>query len=204
VSPQAASTGEAAQDAATNTAVRSDRPIMVFVPDDDQDNKYNRKLLDIVFKNEKLAVGAKFFRTLKVNASDVSQDRLLKAAGKSTPRVIFLRRDYTVSAVLEKRQLSAGKIISAMKRVVNKEYKTKFDKLFKGYVKLLNELDRLEARKSQVADLRSRLQAKPNRSKLKKLEKMEREYKADREAWAAKEKEMLALEMKGAKKGPDA
>ena len=204
MSPQAASTGEAAPDAATNTAVRSDRPIMVFVPDDDQDNKYNRKLLDIVFKNEKLAVGAKFFRTLKVNAADVSQDRLLKAAGKSTPRVIFLRRDYTVSAVLEKRQLSAGKIISAMKRVVNKEYKTKFDKLFKGYVKLLNELDRLEARKLQIADLRSRLQAKPSRSKQKKLEKMEREYKADREAWTGREKEMLALEMKGAKKGPDA
>jgi predicted nuclease with TOPRIM domain len=109
-----------------------------------------------------------------------------------------------VSTVLEKKQLSPGRVIRAMKRVVLKEYKTNFDKTIKGYTKLLNELDRLEARKAQIADLTARLKEKPNVSKQKKLQRMEKEYLIERKAWDEKERKLLTLEPKGDAKSPDA
>jgi hypothetical protein len=105
-----------------------------------------------------------------------------------------LKRDFTVHAVLQQRQLTPGKILKAMQSLVKEEYVNGFDAMVKDYIKLLNELDRLEGRKTQLADTRARLAGKPNASKAKKLARMEAEYKAEREAWVAKEKQILALQ----------
>jgi len=195
IGPQAATTGEDTDAPETGVAMRSERPMIVYVPSDDPTDKTTRKLEQVVFKNEKLGVGAKFFDTIKVSAGDALQDRILKTKTR-VPRMIFLKRDYTVHAVLQQRQLSAGKIIKAMKSLVRAEYVNSFDKMVKAYIKLLNELDRLEGRKTQVADTRARLAGKPNASKAKKLARMEAEYKAERDAWVEKEKQVLALQTK--------
>ncbi|MHC4550201.1 MAG: hypothetical protein ACYTEZ_15635 [Planctomycetota bacterium] len=176
--------------------MRAAKPMMVYVTSDDPTDKVTRKLEQIVFKNEKLGVGAKFFDTIKVSAGDALQDRILKEHGRFTPRLLFLGRDYTVHAVLRKSQLTPGRILRAMKSVVRKEYVNSFDQMVKGYIKLLNELDRLEGRKTQLADMRARLQGKPNRAKAKKLERKEQEYLEDRDAWTAKEREILAFRTK--------
>jgi hypothetical protein len=168
---------------------------MVYVPSDDPTDKTTRKLEQVVFKNEKLGVGAKFFDTIKISAGDALQDRILKEKNR-VPRMVFLKRDYTVHAVLQQRQLTPGKIVKAMKSLVRVEYVNKFDSMVKDYIKLLNELDRLEGRKTQLADTRARLAGKPNRSKAKKLARMEAEYKAERDAWIEKEKQILALQTK--------
>jgi hypothetical protein len=197
ISPQAATTGEDIDDAApeAGAAMRAARPLMVYVPSDDPTDKTTRKLEQVVFKNEKLGVGAKFFDTIKISAGDALQDRILKEKNR-VPRMVFLKRDYTVHAVLQQRQLTPGKIVKAMKSLVRVEYVNKFDSMVKDYIKLLNELDRLEGRKTQLADTRARLAGKPNRSKAKKLARMEAEYKAERDAWIEKEKQILALQTK--------
>lgn len=169
--------------------------MMVYVPSDDPTDKTTNKLEQVVFKNEKLGVGAKFFDTIKVSAGDALQDRILKTKTR-VPRMVFLRRDYSVHAVLQQRQLTAGKIIRVMKSLVRKEYVNSFDRMVKDYIKLLNELDRLEGRKTQLADTRARLAGKPNRSKAKKLARQEAEYKAERDAWIEKEKKVLELKIK--------
>lgn len=170
--------------------------MIVYVPSDDPTDKTTRKLEQVVFKNEKLGVGAKFFDTIKVSAGDAAQDRILKTKTR-VPRMVFLARDYSVHAVLQQRQLTPGKVLKAMKSLVKKEYVNNFDKMVKDYIKLLNELDRLEGRKTQLTDTRARLAGKPNASKAKKLARLEAEYKADREAWVEKEKQILALKTKG-------
>ncbi|MHC4958637.1 MAG: hypothetical protein ACYTGN_09685 [Planctomycetota bacterium] len=205
VAPQAASTGENAEEATARNATRADRPMMIYVVADDATDKLSAKLESVVFPNEQLGVGAKFFDTIRMTASNAAQDRLLKDAGKSAPRIVFVTRDYKVAAVFDKKgQLSAGKLVKAMKRVVKAEYVNSFDKMVKSYIKLLNELDRLEGRKAQVADLRARLQAKPSASKEKKLKKAEAELAADLKTWGEREKEALALKVKGTKVDPKA
>jgi hypothetical protein len=178
--------------------MRATRPMIVYVPSDDPTDKTTRKLEQVVFKNEKLGVGAKFFDTIKVSAGDALQDRILMTKTR-VPRMVFLKRDYSVHAVLQQRQLSPGKIIKAMKSLVKKEYENSFDQMVKDYIKLLNELDRLEGRKTQLTDTRARLAGKPNASKAKKLARQEAEYKAERDAWIEKEKQILALKTKDQK-----
>ncbi|MHC4135879.1 MAG: hypothetical protein ACYTDU_01230 [Planctomycetota bacterium] len=175
--------------------MRATRPIIVYVPSDDPTDKTTRKLEQVVFKNEKLGVGAKFFDTIKVSAGDALLDRILKTKTR-VPRMVFLKRDYSVHAVLQQRQLTAGKVIKAMKSLVRKEYVNSFDKMVKDYIKLLNELDRLEGRKTQLTDTRARLAGKRNPAKARKLARMEAEYKAERDAWVEKEKQVLALQTK--------
>jgi hypothetical protein len=197
VAPDAAATGDAAADDESQGAVRADRPMMVYITAEDPTSKTVRKLEDVVFRNEQLGIGAKFFRCIKISPNHAMQDRLLKDAGRYTPRIIFLKRDYTVSAVMQKTKLSAGKMLKAMKLIVKAEYVNKFDKMVRGYGKLLNERDRLESKKSQLADARARLQDKPSASKAKKLARDEREWQENMDAWSAKEKELLAFRRKG-------
>ena len=174
--------------------------MMIYVTSDDTEDSTTRKLEEVVFKGEKLSIGTKFFDCYKISEADALEDRMLVEAGKDAPRIIFMARDYEVTAVLQKSQLSAGKISKAMKDLVRKEYKDNFDKMCSGYAKLLNELDRLEGKKAQIADKRARLREKPNASKDKKLAREEKQLEEDYAAWEAKESAILGFDSKGEEK----
>lgn len=184
--------------------MRAERPMLVYVTAEDSTDSTTRKLEEVVFKSEQLGVAAKFFETIKMSAGDALQDRALKDAGKSEPRLVFLNRDYTVNAVLESRSLSAGRITKAMEALVRDNYKDNFDRMVKDYIKLLNEMDRLEGKKSTLADQRARLLDKPNASKMKKLERQEEEIRAEADSLAARETELLSFNRKGEENKPEA
>ncbi len=64
-----------------------DMPLVVFVygsgsADDDFD-----KIEQVVFKNEKIGLGMKAFKTLKITPDDATDDRLIGERGKSVPRL---------------------------------------------------------------------------------------------------------------------
>ncbi|HEY7862470.1 MAG TPA: hypothetical protein VIE39_02350 [Thermoanaerobaculia bacterium] len=170
---------------------------MIYVTSDQENDGTTRKLEEVVFKGEKLAIGAKFFDCYKISVADALQDRMLSEAGKDAPRIVLMTRGYEVTDVLEKSQLSAGKISGAMADLVRKEYEDNFDKMCGDYAKLLNELDRLEGQKAQIADKKARLKEKPNAGKEKKLEREEAELKEAYDKWDAREKDLLAFEAKG-------
>jgi len=196
VAPVAAATGEAQATESTRTSLRAEKPMLIYVTDDDASNKNTRKLEQIVFANEQVGIGAKFFETIRMTSGNALQDRILKDAGSKTPRLVFLSRDYKVHGVMEGR-ISAGKLLKTMKGLAKKEYVNSFDTMVRGYVKLLNNLDRLEGKKAQIADSRARLQAKPNKSKAKKIDREEKAYQKDVEEWSAEEKALLAFRRKG-------
>jgi hypothetical protein len=196
IAPKAAATGDAEAKETGRTLVRADRPMLVYVASDDETSSAVRKLEDVVFKSENVAVGAKLFDTVRVTAGDALQDRVLKEAGRETPRLVFLARDFTVDTVLEGKEASSGKVLKAMKRLAGREYKNNFDAIVRDYVKLLNDLDRLEGKKQVIAESRERLQAKPDKAKAKKLEREEKEYQQEAEAWDKAEKALLDLKPK--------
>ena len=202
VAPTAASTGDDEVDGTIRTAraARAEKPMMIYITSDEGTDKYTRKLEDVVFANEQLAIGTRFFETIKVSNGNALQDRMLREAGRSAPRIVFLTRRYKVHAVLQKSQLSAGKLLKAMKLLVKKEYKNSFETLVRDYSKLLNELDRLEGKKAQLADMRARLQANPSPSKQRKLERGEKAYERDMEDWLAREKTCTDIKPKSGKK----
>jgi hypothetical protein len=199
IAPQAVTTGETEENAEAKAGMRAEKPLMVYVTSDDPTDKVTRKLESVVFTNEKVCLGAKFFDTIKVSAGDALQDRILSENGRHTPRMVLLTRDYKVVAVLQKKQISGGKLLKAMKRVAKKEYATSFETMVRDYTKLLNELDRLESKKSAIADQRRRLQEKPNKSREKKIARDEAKYEAEMDAWKKKEEAILKFRVKGEK-----
>ena len=199
VAPQAAATGTATADANARTALRSEKPMMIYVQHDDDTDMTVRKLEDVVFVDERVALGAKFFDTIKVSPGNALQDRILKEAGKGTPRMIFLKRDYSVATVLRGKQISGSKMLKAMSRVARKEYVSSFDKMVRSYRKLLNDVDRLEGKKAMIAQSRARLQGKRNPSKAKKLAREEKKLAADFKKLEEPEKKLLAFRHKGVK-----
>lgn len=199
VAPAAVTTGETeeASEEATKQAMFADKPLMIYVTSDDPTDSDTRKLESVVFANEKVGVGAKFFDAVKMTAGDAAQDRLLKDAGRKLPRIVFVNRDYSVADVLEGSELSGGKLLRAMQSVVRRAYVNSFDSMVRNYIKLLNELDRLESKKAAIEDQKRRVAAKPNKSREKKIARDEAEYKEDMEAWEKKEQKILELKIKG-------
>jgi hypothetical protein len=204
VAPKAAATGEAAQAADANTSLRLERPMMVYIPGDDDTDSAMRKVEDVVFANEQFSIGAKFFDAVKVSAGDSLQDRILADAGRETPRIVFLKRDYTVHSVLQGKAISAGRLVKAMAQVVREEYDDNFDSMLRDYVKLLNERDRIEGKRTALADQKARLADKPNASKGRKLERDEQEIAADLQKWEDAQKALLNFRRKGEDNKPAA
>jgi hypothetical protein len=192
VGPAAVTTGESAEAApAEQQAATADKPFMVYVMADDPTDSETRLLESVAFAKEQVGVGSKFFNAVKMTSGDAAQDRIIKEAGKSTPRIVFLDRRYKVLNVLEGNELSGGGIVKAMQQAVSKEYTTKFDALVKEYISLLNDLDRLESKREAIEDQKRRVAEKPNKSKEAKIERDEAEYKTSMEAWQAKEQKLL-------------
>jgi len=204
VAPKAAATGDAEEAATANTATHLERPMMVFIPGDDETESTMRKVQDVVFANEQFAIGSKFFDTVKISAGDSLQDRVLASAGKETPRIVFLKRDYSVHSVLEGKGISAGKLVKVMAQVVRDEYEDNFDSMIREYGKLLNERDRIEGKRAALADQQARLAEKPNPSKAKKLERDAKEIEEETLKWEADHKALLGFRLKGGPEKPAA
>ncbi len=180
----------------------SDRPMMVYVMSDDPTDGDTRKLDSVAFAKEQVGVGSKFFNAIKMTTGDAAQDRIIKEAGRAVPRIVFLKRDYTVATVLQGNELSGGGIVKAMQQVVAKEYVSNFDAMVKSYISLLNDLDRLESKKAAIEDQKRRVAEKGNKSKEVKIARDEAEYKAEMEAFEAKEQKILERKVKGATETP--
>ena len=200
VAPQAAATGDAQAADAEAGKRYAERPMLVYVTSDDATDSVTRKLEDVAFADERIGIGSKFFRCVKITAGNALQDRLLKDNGDSTPRLLFVKRDYTVVATLEKKKLKPGTIVKSMAKLARGEYKDNFSSMVSNYAKLLNELDRLDGVRAQNAETARKLKEKPSASKQKKLEKDIAEYEKKMEDWKKAEEKLLAFKAKPIKK----
>jgi hypothetical protein len=195
IAPQAAATGEAKAETAARIAKR---PMLIYVTKDDATDTDVRKLEDVCFKDERVGIGAKFFRCIKISEADAMQDRLLKEAGKKSPRLLFVQRDYKVLKVLEDKSLSASKINKAMAKLAKAEYKTSYSSMLSKYAKLLNELDRLDDIRTTIAADEKRYASDPRKykGKMKKLAKKKAEYEKAMDAWKKSEAALLEFKIK--------
>jgi len=194
VAPEPAATGA---DSKAVEEAKWDKPMMVYIPSDDPADSITRKLNSVVFANEKVAIGAKFFETLKISRRHALDDRLLASHADPTPQIVFLKRDFTEHAALSKKQISASKLLKTMRSLVREEYVNDFDTMVRAYGKLLDELDRLEGKKEVLVKQRQRLEDQPNPARERKLAREEQAHEAAMDAWLEKEEKLLELRVKG-------
>ena len=176
----------------------ADQPMIVYIPTDDPKDSITRKLENVVFVNEKLAIAAKFFDTIRVSRRDALEDPILSDHAFVTPRVLLLRRDYSIHASLRGKQITASKLLKAMKSLVRTEYVNDFDKMLRGFAKVLDELDLLAIKKAVLDKKRQRLEKKPNAAKEKTLDRDEEAYDEAMEKLMEREDKLLELRRKDA------
>lgn len=201
VAPKATTTGDTQAEAEAAAALmHAERPMLIYITNDDATDSTTRKLEDVAFADERIGIGSKFFQCVKVTNGNALQDRLLKETGEATPRLLFVTREYKVLATLDGRKLKPGTIVKTMAKLARAEYKDNFSSMVSKYAKLLNELDRLDGVRTQNEEAAKKLQEKPNASKQKKLDKDIADYNKSMEDWKKAEEKLLAFKAKPLKK----
>ena len=173
-------TGDTAKDSdseGAQTALKwSDKPIIVYVCDEAAGCEGFDKLEEVVLKDEKVALGMKAFRTIKMHPDDVAEDAVLsEAKGKEVPRMLIIEPIKMKITVLEKNKLKTSGLYGAMKKVAGKFWKEKLDKVVKSHLKILTEQDQLVNADKVLADKIGRLSGEDGKSAEKELEKVKKE-----------------------------
>ncbi|MDF1701646.1 MAG: hypothetical protein P1V36_10870 [Planctomycetota bacterium] len=152
------------------------KPVVVYVCDEAAGCEGFDKLEEVVLKDEKVALGMKGFKTVKMHPDHAELDPLLAGKGKELPRMLLVDPVKMKVKVLEKGKLKASTLYSAMKQVSGTVYKEKLDKVVKTHLKLLTEQDQLANAKKVLDGKASRLASEDG----KKAEKDLAEVKKDR------------------------
>ena len=156
-----------------------------------------------MLKDEKVALGMKGFKTVKMHPDHAEIDPLLAGKGKTVPRMMIVDPTKMKVKVLEAKKLKASALFSAMKQASSKVYKEKLDKVVKSHLKLLGEQDRLVNAQKVLNDKATRLAGEDGKKAEKDLAKV-KEERAEVDAELAevrkKVKELWTLTPKNAKK----
>ena len=147
----------------------------------------------MILKDEKVALGMKAFRTVKMHPDDVDEDVVLEGKGKDVPRMLIVDPIKVKVTVLEKGKLKTSGLYGAMKKVSGKFYKEKLDKVVKTHLKLLTEQDQLANAEKVLTGKVARLKAEDGKSAEKELEKTEKEHEEVKEELAALREKTKAL-----------
>lgn len=180
---EAVVTGEgttpASEEEAPSPFAALDRPVLAYVcPAGAVGDEY-AKLDEIVFKNEKVGIGAKAFRTVKITPEDADRDPILKDQGKEVPRLLLVDPSKERVAVLEKGKLKPGSLFGEMKTIAGRFYKESLEKVVKSHLKFLTEQDQLANEQKTLREKITRLEQDADAKASKKdLEAVQEELKA--------------------------
>ena len=167
-------TGDAAEEteeASDESVLRwTDKPLIVYVCDEAEGCEDFDKLEEVVLKDEKVALGMKAFRTVKMHPDDAAEDALLEGLGKDVPRMVLIEPVKMKTKVLEPKKLKTSTLFKAMKSIAGKFYKENLDKVVKKHLKLLTEQDKLANEEKVLNEQKSRLE-EDEKAKAKKIEK---------------------------------
>jgi hypothetical protein len=178
----------ASSPAPAKSSLELDRPVAVYVTDLSGVGEEYDKLEQVVLKHEKVALGMKAFRTVKMTPTEVAEDPLLAGKGTEVPRILLVEPAGKKVTVVEKSKLSAGGLFSAMEAVAGKHWSEKLDKVVKEHLSLLTKQDQVSNEEKVLCDKETRLKEEEPAKVKKDLEKLA----ADREALQKEKAEITA------------
>jgi hypothetical protein len=174
-------TGEAApQEEVERAPEPSSKPFFVVVAETESDDV--TKIENVILKDERVALGARAFRAVRMSPDDAAADPVLAKAGKEPTRVVLVSADWKTVTTLEKNRLSISAIWDAMKAHSQKFYGANLDATVKSMRDLMRDFDKIDGE-------RTVLQAKEDRLKEKNGSDAEvDEVRAKREALEERQK----------------
>ncbi len=191
-----AAEADAAAEAPASALVWTDRPILIYVCDEATGCEGFDKLENVVLKDEKVALGMKAFRTLKMHPDHAAADPALEGKGREVPRMLLVNPGDLKVTVLEKGKLKTSALYDAMKKTASAFWKENLDKVVKAHLKLLTEQDQLANAQKVMEEKRARLAAEDGAKadkELKELAKEREELEAKMKALDEQEAALWAL-----------
>jgi len=188
-------TGESAADSEpTELALKwGDKPVVVYVCDEAAGCEGFDKLEEVVLKDEKVALGMKAFRTVKMHPDDAALEPVLKDKGKTVPRMMLVDPTKMKVTVIETKKVKASTLYSAMKKTAGKVYKEKLDTVVKSHLKLLTKQDQLANAEKVLNEKVARLGTEEGKKAEKELAEVKEEHAEVKADISEIKKETLAL-----------
>jgi hypothetical protein len=190
--------GTSKEEAPATAPQAADRPFLVLVADAGGGDEVE-KIDNVVLKDERIAIGSRAFRAVRMSPEDASSDPILSKAGKTAPRFVIVSADYKSTTVIEDNRLSISSLWDAMKAQASKFYANSLDATVKDMRELMREYDKIDGERTILTAKQEKLKEKKGseadvkevETKLAQIE--ERQSKAE-----AKEKTLWELKPKSA------
>jgi hypothetical protein len=190
--------GTKREEAKATTPQVADKPFLVLVVEDGGGEETD-KIEGVILKDERIALGAKAFRAVRMSPEDASNDPILSKNGKHTPRFVLVSADYKSVTVLEDNRLSISAIWDGMKSHAGKFYAASLETTVKEMRSLMLDYDKIDGERTILTAKMEKLKEKKGsdaeikevEAKLAKVE--ERQQKAEE-----KEKTLWDLKVKSA------
>jgi hypothetical protein len=168
-------TGESTGDEPEAEKPLAEKPLFIYVTDGASDGGFD-KIEKVILDDNKVLVGMKAFKCVKMTTEDVENDPLLSGKSKDERYFLFVSRDYEDVKAIDGNKMKTKTVYSTMKKFAQREYKTKFEKTVKATLKLLLEYDKinnakkvLEAKKQREGDDLSKGEARKIEKELEEL-----------------------------------
>jgi len=171
------------------------RPLFLFLTSREPKAAKTTALIEkTVFKDERVCLGAKFFRLCQIEAEKISRSHPLfkLIGGKKLPRIVLISMDGKTHKKMEGR-VSAGRLFAAMKSIVRKDFKRNLGAFATKMRKILNEIDKLEGEKRRLENQQALAAKKGSKNaKAKLLEKKKALLESKAKALTERMKDLLA------------
>ena len=167
-----------------------EKPIVVYVCDEAAGCEGFDKLEEVILKDEKVALGMKAFRTVKMHPDHADVDPVTKGKGKDLPRMLVIEPTKMKVTVIEGGKLKASSLFKAMERAAGKVYKEKLKKVVSEHQSLLTEQDQLS---NAVKTLDAKIAREEDEKKQAKAKEELEEVRKELAEVAKKQKELWTL-----------
>jgi len=124
----------------------------------------------VILADERVALGARAFRRVKVYDTDVASDPILAKNGTGVPRFVIVSPDCKSVTVVEKTKLTTSGLWGAMTDAAAKFYAPSIDDAVKKTRDVLVEYDKIEGEKKVLESKKARLDEKANPSEQKEVD----------------------------------
>lgn len=152
----------------------------------------NQRCNSNIFQNEQVGLALKKFRTLRVNVLEIQHNELREEYSKTAPAFYFFDpAGEEIGKVQGKDATSLSDFSKLMERTWNTSYETKLRKYTKSMTRLLDQLDRIDAKKQNLEREKERLAEKPNPRKQRKLSAEEEELQKAMDSFNESEQKLL-------------
>ena len=125
-----------------------------------------QKLLEGIFKSEKICSGMRAFQALRMTDEDAQADPMLKEHTKTVPCVLVLDPVEERIVALSKSRIKISRLWKEMKRAAGHAWSESLDRCVRTHLRLLVERDRLHDARCVLTDRLSREEDKEKRAEV--------------------------------------